>query len=70
MKFAVALRELASVTFTTTVVLPGMAVRLPEITPVLALIERVAGSAGAVLQVNGSAPPVTFKSTGVRAVYC
>ena len=69
-KFAVALRELASTTFTTTVVLPGIAVRLPEMIPVLALIESVAGSAGAVLQVNGATPPVTFKSTGVSAVYC
>jgi hypothetical protein len=51
-KFAVALRELASVTFTTTVVLPGAAVRLPEMIPVLELIERDAGSVGDVLHVN------------------
>ena len=70
MKFAVALRELASVTFTTTVALPGAAVRLPEMMPVLELIESVAGSVGAVLQVNGAVPPVTSKSTGVSVVYC
>ena len=71
-RFAVAFRLAESLTLTVTVVFPGAAVRLPEMMPVVALIESEAGSGvvASVVQVNGATPPVTSKSAGVSEVYC
>ena len=64
-------RKFLSVAFTATVYDPAFPLTTPDMTPVVALIDRPLGTIGDgdVVHVIGAAPPVTGKDVGVIALH-